>query len=153
MSRSTFHSETDLAAAYDAYADALFRHCYFRTSDREKGKELMLEAFRRAWRFIAEGNYIDDMRMFLYRAANTLILEARAVSADVAVSVAATADENQVISALQRVLPEDRDAFILSQIDEFPAHDAAEILGETPAKLASRVQRCMTALSALASHA
>ncbi len=151
MSRSTFHSETDIAAAYDLYADALFRHCYFRTFDREKGKELMLETFRRAWRFIADGNFIDDMRMFLYRAANDLVIDIRK-DTDIAVASTGAGDEDRVLSALRRVRSDDRDAFIFHHIDGMKTEDAAEILGENPDNLARRAQRCMTALSTLVSN-
>src|SRR6266568_8175773 len=30
---------------YEAHADAIFRHCYFRVSDRDRAKELTQESF------------------------------------------------------------------------------------------------------------
>lgn len=145
MPRSAFHSESDLAAAYDAHADAVFRHCYFRTFDRELGKTLMLDTFRETWTFIAEGNCIDDMKMFLYRTANTLIAAA-APSAKVQVHGA----EDRVISTLRQVPSEDRNAFILRQIDGLSAQEAASVLGESVETLNGRVQRCMNRIAALA---
>lgn len=61
--------------AYEAYADALFRHCYFRMYDRELAKDLVQEAFYRTWSYLAEGKEIDNTRAFLYRVLNNLIVD------------------------------------------------------------------------------
>lgn len=62
-------------AAYDAYADAIFRHCYFRLSDREKAMDLSQETFTRAWDYLVQGNEIQNFKPFLYRIASNLIIE------------------------------------------------------------------------------
>jgi len=67
--------ERRFTRAYDLYADLIFRHCYFRIGDREKGKELMQDAFLKTWEYIAKGNEVEDMRAFLYRTANNLIVD------------------------------------------------------------------------------
>ncbi len=150
MSRSSFHSERDISAAYDAHADAIFRHCYLRTFDREQGKELMLQTFRKAWQFIAEGNYIDDMKMFLYRTASSLIAEVRPQMAEVTV---AAENEDRVISVLRRLESGDRDAFILRHVDGLAERDAADLLGESVEVLLQRMERCMSRISASTTHA
>lgn len=40
--------EGEFMKAHDAYADALFRHCYFRLYDRERAKDLVQDAFMKA---------------------------------------------------------------------------------------------------------
>lgn len=60
--------------AYDAYADAIFRHCYFRVRDRERAKELTQDTFMRTWGYLAEGNVIENIRAFLYKTASNLII-------------------------------------------------------------------------------
>lgn len=62
-------------AAYDAYADAIFRHCYFRLSDREKAMDLSQETFTRAWDYLVQGKEIQNFKPFLYRIASNLIVE------------------------------------------------------------------------------
>lgn len=64
-----------IEAAYEAYADAIFRHCYFRVFNRELGKELMQETFLRVFEYLSKGNTVDNMRAFLYRVANNLIID------------------------------------------------------------------------------
>lgn len=62
-------------AAYDAHADAIFRHCYFRLSDREKAMDLSQETFTRAWNYLAQGKEVQNFKPFLYRIASNLIIE------------------------------------------------------------------------------
>jgi len=58
---------------YDEYADAIFRHCLFRTSDRERARELTQETFMRTWEYVARGNEIHNARAFLYKVASNLV--------------------------------------------------------------------------------
>jgi RNA polymerase sigma-70 factor (ECF subfamily) len=61
--------------AFDKYADALYRHGYFRVSDKERAKDLVSEAFTRTWDYLVKGNTVDDFRPFLYRTLNRLIID------------------------------------------------------------------------------
>lgn len=61
--------------AYDAHADAIFRHCYFRLSDREKALDVTQETFTRAWDYLVKGKEIQNFKPFLYRIASNLIVE------------------------------------------------------------------------------
>lgn len=61
--------------AYEAYSDAIFRHCFFRLSDRERALELTQETFTRAWNYLHEGKEVERMKPFLYRIAGNLIIE------------------------------------------------------------------------------
>src|SRR3989344_1066279 len=67
--------EKQFLAAYETYADALFRHCYFRVYDRELAKDLVQEAFCRTWTFLSEGKEIKNIRAFLYRVLHNLIVD------------------------------------------------------------------------------
>ncbi|OHA21468.1 MAG: hypothetical protein A2849_03345 [Candidatus Taylorbacteria bacterium RIFCSPHIGHO2_01_FULL_51_15] len=67
--------EQEFLAAHDAFAEALFRHCYFRVHDRERAKDLVQEAFYRTWVYLAEGKEIRNLRAFLYKVSNNLIID------------------------------------------------------------------------------
>lgn len=60
---------------YDQFADAIFRHCFFRLSDREKAKDATQETFIRLWKYLSEGKEIANTRAFLYKIANNLIID------------------------------------------------------------------------------
>ncbi len=84
--------EARFVAAYDAYAEAIFRHCYFKISDREAAKDLMQQAFAKAWQSMtggaisgdaaadasaapAAGAEIANLRAFLYKIAGNLAID------------------------------------------------------------------------------
>ncbi|MBI2096858.1 MAG: RNA polymerase sigma factor [Candidatus Sungbacteria bacterium] len=68
--------EKEFWRAYGAYADALFRHCYFRMYDRELAKDLVQETFSRAWAsYFVEGKEVLNLRALLYRILNNLIVD------------------------------------------------------------------------------
>jgi RNA polymerase sigma-70 factor (ECF subfamily) len=62
-------------AAYDEHSDALFRHCLFKVSDRELAKDLVQEAFTKAWTYLSKGHEVANMRAFLYKTLNNLIID------------------------------------------------------------------------------
>jgi RNA polymerase sigma-70 factor, ECF subfamily len=67
--------ESQLSDAYDEYADAIFRHCYFRLHERELGKDMMQQTFMKTWEYLSTGKEVENMRAFLYRTANNLIID------------------------------------------------------------------------------
>jgi len=61
--------------AFEAYADALYRHCYFRLSDKERAQDIVSDTFMKTWDYLIKGNTIDNFRPFLYRTLNHLIID------------------------------------------------------------------------------
>ncbi len=68
-------SKEQFLTAHDAYADALFRHCYFRIYDRELAKDLVQEVFCRTWVYLSQGKEIKNIRAFLYRVLHNVIVD------------------------------------------------------------------------------
>lgn len=67
--------EQQFIALYDSLSDALFKHCAFRLSNRERALELMQETFTKAWDYIQSGKDIQNPTALLYRIANNLIID------------------------------------------------------------------------------
>ena len=67
--------ERDFLAAYEANADALFRHCVMRVRNRDLAKDIVQETFTRTWSYLAEGKRIDHLRAFLYRTLQNCIVD------------------------------------------------------------------------------
>jgi RNA polymerase sigma-70 factor, ECF subfamily len=67
--------EREFLEAFEKHADALYRHCYFRLSDKERAKDLVSEAFTRTWDYLVKGSTVDDFRPFLYRTLSRLIID------------------------------------------------------------------------------
>lgn len=61
--------------AYDSYSSAIYRHCFFRVYSKTRAEELVQETFTRVWQYLMQGKKIDNIRAFLYRVANNLVID------------------------------------------------------------------------------
>ncbi len=68
-------AEKAFLEAFEAHADALFRHAFFRISDREKAHDLTQETFLKAWDYVSKGNEVQQYKGFLYRILHNLIID------------------------------------------------------------------------------
>ncbi len=162
--------ERRFTKAYDLYADSIFRHCYFRIGDRERGKELMQDAFLKTWEYIAKGNEVEDMRAFLYRTANNLIVDqyrrrakrteesfedlqergfdfASSERTEKETEEGFTSDE--VASVLGKIEEPYRSAVIMRYIDDLSPKQIAQSLGESVNVVSVRINRGMKKLKSL----
>ncbi len=71
-------SEEKFLKIYDEYADAIFRYCYFQTSDREKAKDIAQNTFIKVWTYMSSGeNKIEHVKAFLYQVARNTVIDDR----------------------------------------------------------------------------
>ncbi len=156
--------EQEFEKAYNDYSDAIFRHCYFRLFDRELGKELMQEAFMRAWTFISEGKKIENMRAFLYRVANNLIVDYVRKKKEASLDAMQAAgwdpgydqtpdmqnriEQGKIMATLQKMDEGYREVLIMRYIDGLPPADIAGILGESANTISVRLHRGIKQLRA-----
>ena len=66
--------ERSFEEAFELYGDELFRHAFFRLSDREKAADAVQDTFLRAFAYSREDS-IHDMRAFLYRTLRHLVID------------------------------------------------------------------------------
>jgi RNA polymerase sigma-70 factor (ECF subfamily) len=167
MVHSSPTPEEQLAEAYGKFADAIFRHCYFRVFDRERGKELMQETFMRAWTYISDEKKkpVENMRAFLYRIANNLIVDEVRKKKELSLdelqksgwdpSYDGTEDmqkkveQNKIFSLLNKVQKDYREVLIMRYIDGLTPADIAAILGESPNAISVRLHRGIKQLHSL----
>lgn len=62
-------------AAYDAYADELYRFCLMKVSNRERAEDLVQDVFTRFWQVLREGTVPDNTRAFLYTLARNRVID------------------------------------------------------------------------------
>jgi RNA polymerase sigma-70 factor (ECF subfamily) len=152
--------------AYNDYADAIFRHCAFRLMDRERGKDLMQETFLRMWNFIEDGKEVENMRAFLYRIANNLIVDdvrkRKTVSLeqlqeagwdpggdDGVITAQDHLELGRVLDILKDLDATHRQVIVLRYIDGLNPADIAEILGESANTISVRLHRAIKHAKAL----
>ena len=62
-------------ALYDSLSSAIFRHCFFRLSSRERALEISQETFLKVWEYFDRGAVIKNPTALVYRVANNLIID------------------------------------------------------------------------------
>jgi RNA polymerase sigma-70 factor, ECF subfamily len=62
-------------ALYDSLSSAIFRHCFFRLSSRERALEISQEAFLKVWEYFDRGDDIKNPSALVYKVANNLIID------------------------------------------------------------------------------
>jgi RNA polymerase sigma-70 factor (ECF subfamily) len=67
--------EKEFMEAYQRYADAIYRHCYFRVYNEDLAKDLTQETFIKTWKYISEGKEVKSIKAFLYRVAVNIIID------------------------------------------------------------------------------
>lgn len=61
--------------AFEALSDQLFRHAFFRLSNRERALDLTQETFLKTWDFVQGGGEVQSFKSFFYRILNNLIID------------------------------------------------------------------------------
>lgn len=168
LSSSNKQLQKEFEKAYDLYADAIFRHCILRISDRELAKDLMQEAFMKTWQYLVSGHDIDDVRPFLYRTAhNCLIDHVRKQKKRQTDSLESLqedgfdiADENgkdwamvidakAVVEVFQKVKEPYRTVLVLRYVDEMKPAEIATMLNIPPNTVSVRITRGLEKLRKL----
>jgi RNA polymerase sigma-70 factor, ECF subfamily len=156
-------TEKEFLEAYDSYADALFRHAYFRVHDRDRAKDLVQEAFTRTWVALSEGARIKNLRAFLYRVlTNEIIDESRkkkASSLDALTeegfapedeyateNVYALAIIRETHALLAELSDEYRLPLVMRHLDGLTPGEIAVILGVSENVVSVRINRAMKKL-------
>lgn len=158
--------ETEFMKAYDQYADALFRHCFFRVYHHELAKDLVQQTFMKVWQYLADGNRVENLRALLYTTATRLVIdEARKrrplesleslseqgfqPSANPRSDIEAHIDATSLISYLERLDENERTVIVMRYIDDLSPQEIASILAESPNTISVRLHRSVKKLRSL----
>lgn len=155
--------------AYDDYSDAIFRHIALRLGDREQGRELMQETFLKAWEYVAKGKKVENLRAFLYRVANNLLIDLvrrKKIRKEESLedlreqkgfdppaeednSAAVHIDSEPVLKLLHAMEEPLRTVIVLRYIDGLLPSEIAELLNVSPNVVSVRIHRGMEKLRSL----
>ena len=144
---------------YDRYADAIYRHCYFRVFNSERARELMQEAFTKTWGEMVAGKKLDNPKAFVYRVVNNLIIdETRRKHESSLEALQATGfepskeevtlsydylDGKRLLPILEELEATHREVIIMRYIDDLAPREIAEILGESTNVISVRLHRAV----------
>lgn len=151
-------------AAYDSYAEAIYRHCFFRVFSAAKAEDIMQESFMRVWEYLADGKEVQNIRAFVYRVANNLIIDDSRKkkeeslenmleinpAADPAYEGHKDMEKNVVVQEIHRAmarLPEDvKEILVYRYVDDLDPKEIADILKITPNNVSVRLNRAIKVL-------
>ncbi|HCB35018.1 MAG: hypothetical protein A2W52_02395 [Candidatus Taylorbacteria bacterium RIFCSPHIGHO2_02_49_25] len=161
-------TEHDFIKTYDEWADAIFRHCSFRLSDREAAKDLTQDIFIRVWEYVSRGEKVENMKAFLYRVAHNRIVDefrkrGRIDSLETledefgfdvpeeesVADLFDTFDARHALEAIPRLTPRYREVLIMRFVDGLPPKEIAGILKEPENNISVRIHRATRKLAAL----
>lgn len=155
--------------AYDRYADAIYRHCLFRTGDADRAQDLMQDTFIRAWKYVAEGREIDHLRALLYKIANNLIIDnakrsKKTVSLedlhekgfdpgmDETQRLHHRLDAESALAFLPQLKKSYQEMLVLRYVDEFSPKEIAQILGKSENLVSVTLHRALSQLRKILPH-
>ena len=158
-------SQEEFVTAYDKYSEPIFRHCYFKTSNRELAKDLMQETFARTWRHTQKGSPIDNVQPFLYTVAKHLITDYyrkhKTLSLDKMqedgfdpsskehLSTETIADSKLLHLLMEGLEEKYKEILKFRFIDDLGPKDIAELVGITENAVSVRINRGIKKLRAL----
>lgn len=127
----------------------------------------MQETFVRAWGYIQQGKTIDNMRAFLYRIANNLIVDEIRKKKEVSLDdlqekgwdpgydatpeMHRKVEEGKIFALLKNLPPDYREVIIMRYVDGLSPAEIAVILGESANTVSVRLHRGIKQLHSLLS--
>ena len=144
-------------AAYDLHADAIFRYCFFKVSNREQALDLSADTFTKAWEYIAKGGTVDNMKAFLYRIATNAIIDYRRkkkstsfealtdegydIANENEVDHEKISDQRIILKSLEKLDEKYRTVLTLRYIDDLTITEIAKTLGESENNISVIIHR------------
>ncbi len=141
--------------AYDSFSDAIYRHCYFRISDHDKALDLMQETFTKTWKYVSKGNEVENMKSFLYKTANNLIIDQYRKKKEISLDtlqeagfepkeepqIIFTADKKNMFKLLDNLDEKYKEIIVMRYIDDMTPKEIAELTGESENVISVRIHR------------
>jgi RNA polymerase sigma-70 factor, ECF subfamily len=157
--------ETQFIAAFNDYADSIFRYCYLRVSDRELAKELVAETYLKAWRSISDNpEPVINWRAFLYRIAGNLVIDHyrrhSSLSLDLlaeqgfepvdeteqAVNPERKAETRRILLKLEELDDKHREVLMMRYVDDMQVKEIAALLNQSENVVSVRINRAIKQL-------
>jgi RNA polymerase sigma-70 factor (ECF subfamily) len=150
--------------AYDNYSEAIYRHCFFRVYNKTRAEELVQETYMRVWQYLMQGKKVENLRAFLYRVANNLIIDEsrkrKEESLEVLMEKSPAFEPSyeghktiekkllytQVVEGMQYLPPDYKEILTLRYIDDLDPKEIAEILETNANNVSVKINRAVKAL-------
>jgi RNA polymerase sigma-70 factor, ECF subfamily len=158
-------TKAQFLAAYDEYADAIYRFCVLKVSNSELAQDLTQETFMRYWQSLRKGEKLQNERAYLYTLARNLVIDwyrrKKESSLDVLTdagiefvgdgvqSVTAEAEAKEILTAMDQLDEDSREVLLLRYVEGFSPKDIAKQLNESANVISVRIHRATKRLQEL----
>lgn len=159
MQKNLQQNQDEYLKAFEEFSDGIFRHCLYRVSNREVSRDLTQETFLKVWQYIVSGGEILNMKAFLYKTANNLVIDyyrkKKSDSLDVLqedgfdpigdsdIEIVQGAEVSQALAILQKLSEDDREILVFRFVDGLSITEIADTLGETENVVSVRIHRAL----------
>lgn len=160
--KNHLEQEKKYSEAFDTYSDALFRHAFFRVSDRQVAIDLVQDAFMKTWSQITKGENIENYQSYLYHVLSNLIIDyyrkKKSLSLDTltedgfdpvgstAAHVMEDAVHRELMDHIEKLSDRDKEVVMLRYVDGLPVKEIAVIVGESENSVSVRIHRAIDKL-------
>ncbi|HEX8591308.1 MAG TPA: sigma-70 family RNA polymerase sigma factor [Candidatus Paceibacterota bacterium] len=147
-------------AAYDAYADELYRFCFMKVSNREKAEDLVQDTFTRFWQVLRDGTAPENPRAFLYTLARNRVIdwyrkkkessldvlqEAGIDFADAGIDdIVENAEMTRLMAVINELDEPSRDVLLLRFMEGWTPQEIADLNGESANAVSVRLNRALS---------
>lgn len=170
MRKHSAQLEAQFTAFYDAEADAVFRYCLVRTSDREVSLDLVSGIFMRYFDALVKGDVRGNERAFLFTIARNLLIDwyrkKKSLSLDAIVEegememdfpmegttqedLERSADARLLVETIQKLEPSYRQVVYLRFVEDLKPSEIAGVVGESVNIVSVRITRGVDKLRVL----
>lgn len=143
---------------YDETADQLFRHCFFKVSNRELALDIVQETFTRTWEYISSGKEVTNIKGFLFKVANNLIIDEYRKKKVISLEAlqeqsgfdAPTQDHKKtifnaevdtVLAQIHKLDDKYKEVILMRYVNDFSPKEIASILGQSENAVSVRINR------------
>lgn len=162
--------QKQFAEVYEKEADAVFRFCLLRTSDREMALDFTQDTFMRFWNALQTDKRINNCRTFLFTIARNIVIDwyrkKKSISLDSILESAGAADKSSFTAVAREDVEVEAEAEFLIRkmgeleepyqhavylrcVEELKPREIAEILGESANVISVRISRGLGQLRTL----
>ncbi len=117
-------------SAYDDCAAKILKHIYFRVNNKSVSEDLTSETFMKAWNYLREGNEVKNLKGFIYKIADNLVIDyyREKYRGEISLeNVKETPDWNRAPSTVEDIDKESDLSLIKKYLNELPS-DYKQIL-------------------------
>ncbi|HEU0085770.1 MAG TPA: RNA polymerase sigma factor [Candidatus Paceibacterota bacterium] len=158
-----------LEKTYEEHSDAIFRYCFYHTSNREKALDITQDTYVKTWEYLAteKGAEVKNIRAFLYKVARNLIIDGRRKKTSGSLDEMResgfdlTREENEIhiredqfeakkaVEAIQNLDSKYKDVIYMRYIEDMTVKEIAKQLRKNENTVSVRIHRGMEKLKSM----